>query len=256
MKLINLSILFLIIFFSSAYAQEVFVCDSYTEDGTPVGPNNRFEIKPYGTAKYILLKSEKKFNDNLLYLFIDKIVDGKLTPFDSKTITIEKDDFWAVTSYEFKEPGIYDLYFLNSKQNKLADIKVEVYFSEEFASKSFSPTKSYIGDTQITFCELVINEKPINPLNSLSLSRSGGQVFVYLNNYMPFNIDVIKVQIWKQSNDNSNYENLVDEKKYKLLPEWNDTFFKYIFKSTGEYKIDVLDEKNNFIASNIITVTK
>ncbi len=256
MKYIRVTILFMLLFVTVNYAQEVFVCDSYTEDGTPVGPNNRFEIKPYGTAKYILIKNEKKFDDNLLYLFIDKIVEGKLIPFDSKTITLEKDDSWAVTSYEFKEPGIYDLYFLNSKQNKLASIKVEVYFSEEFASRSFTPTKSYIGDTQITFCELVINEKPINPLNTLSLSQSGGQVFVYLNNYMPFNIEIIKVQIWKLSNDNSNYENLVDEKKYKLLPEWKDTFFKYIFKSTGEYKIDVLDENDDFIASNIITVIK
>lgn len=252
----NLFLFLFLLISSFLYAQEVFVCDSYTEDGVPVGTSNRFEIKPYGTAKYILLNNEKQFDDNLLYLFIDKIVDGELTPFNSKTLTIKKNDTWAVTSYEFNEPGIYDLYFLSSKQIRLADIKVEVFFSEEFASKAFTPTKSYVGETQMTFCELVINEKPVNPLNTISLSQSEGQVFVYLNNYLPFNIKIIKVQVWKQVNGEGNYENLVDEKQYQLQPEWKDAFFKYVFKSTGEYKIDVYDENEKFITSNIIAVIK
>lgn len=254
MKLISRSFLLLIFFVPLLMAQEVFICDSYTEDGNPIGPTNRFEIKPYGTAKYILIKNKKIINDKILYLFIDKIIDGKITPFDSETISLEKENTWAVTSYEFKEPGIYELYFLNSKQKRLANIKAEVYFSKENASKAFSATKSYVGEVQFTFCELVINGKPINTFNNLRLSKSG-QVFVYLNNFMPFNIEEIKVQIWKKSIENSNYENLIDEKRYKLLPEWNDTYFRYTFKSAGEYKIDVFDKADKFIASNIITVT-
>ena len=100
----------------------------------------------------------------------------------------------------------------------------------------------------------MINGKPVNQFNTISLSSFGGQVFIFLDNNVPFGIDKIKVQVWKRSNDNSNYEELIDLKKFRLLPEWKDTFFKYIFTQIGDFKIDVFDSQNNFIASNIITV--
>jgi hypothetical protein len=233
--------IFLILLSNVLIAQELFVCESYTEDGTPVGPLNSLEIKPYGTAIYVLLNNEKAIQDPILYLFIDKLVGGKFTPFESKTLSVKKTDTWAVTSFEFKDPGIYELYFLNSSQSRLATGKLEVYFAQD--------------DRKFTFCELVINGKPKNPFTSLSLSRSEGQAFIYLNNQVPFGIEKIKVQVWKRSNKNSNYEELVDSKKFKILPEWSDTFFKYNFVNIGEYKIDIFDINDNFISSNIITVT-
>jgi len=237
------------------YGQELYICESYTDNGIPVGPINRLEIKPYGTAFYILLDNEKEFDDPLLYLFIDKFVDGKFTPFDSKTISIKNNDTWAVTSFEFKEQGIYEVYFLNSSERRLATNKIETFFSNEYLTQDFKPTRTSLGGCEFIFCELVINGKPTNAFNSLSLSHSNGQVFIYLNNYVPFALDTIKVQFWKRSNVDSNYEELVDSKKYKILPEWSDIFFKYNFSNTGDYKIDVFDNMDNFIASNILTVT-
>ncbi len=216
---------FLAVFANLLQAQELYVCESYTEDGLPVGPLNQLEIKPYGTAFYILLDNQKEFDDPLLYLFVDKLIDGKFTPFESKTISIKNDDTWAVTSFEFKEQGIYEVYFLNSSQSRLATNKVEARFSEEFTNPTSVPTRTSLNDGQFVFCELVINGKPVNPFNNLSLSRTGGQTFIYLNNYAPFGIEKIKIQLWKQSNTDSSYEQLVDSKKYKILPEWKDTFF-------------------------------
>jgi len=254
-KTFPLLILFLISF-SLQFAQELYLCESYTENGTPVGPINRLEIKPYGTAIYVLLDNGNEFNDPLLYLFVDKFVDGKFTPFDSKSLEVKGNDTWAVTSYEFKEQGIYEVYFLNSSQSRLATNKIEVLFEGEYLGDNFaSSSYSNIG-SQFIFCEMVINGKPTNPFTSLSLSKSDGQTFIYLNNYVPFGHDTISVQYWKRSSTDSSYEELIDSKIYKILPEWSDTFFKYNFNSIGDYKIDIFDTKNNLIASNIIIISK
>lgn len=245
----------LLISLSSVFSQELYVCESYTEDGSPVGVQNQFEIKPYGTAVYVLLDNEKEFNDPLLYLFIDKLIDGKFTPFESKTISIKITDTWAVTSFEFKEEGIYEIYFLNSSQNRLATTKISTQFSIEFSDQTITASSNTITDGDFIFCELVINGKPVNAFNTLSLSRTAGQAFIYLNNNTPFNLGKLKVQVWKRKENDSSYEELVDTKKFKILPEWNDTFFKYIFTNIGEFKIDVLDSTDSFISSNIITVT-
>lgn len=237
-------------------AQELYVCESYTENGTPVGPLNKLDIKPYGTAVYILLDNNKEFKDTFLYLFIDKLIDGKFTPFDSKTLNVKKDAKWAVTSFEFKEEGNYELYFLNSSQNRLATNKIEVHFSEEFKDHIISPSSYSFENDNFTFCELVINGKPINPFNKLSLTHSAGQAYIYINNHVPLGVERIIVNVWKRSKTDKNYEELVDTKKYKILPEWNDTFFKYIFSSIGDFKIDVFDPNENLISSNILTVTK
>jgi hypothetical protein len=239
-----------------SFAQDLYFCESYTEDGQPIGPINKLEIKPYGTAIYILLDNNSQFNDPLLYLFIDKLVDDKFVPHDSKTINVKNEDDWAVTSYEFSEQGIYEAYFLNSSQSRIATGRLSTYFSEEYTNQVFTPTSRSSGDCEFVFCELVINGKPVNQFNSVSLARTEGQVFIYLNYFMPFGIDKFQVQVWERSTSNSNYEELIDSKKFKILPEWEDTFFRYIFRKVGEYKIDIYDDDNNFIASNVITVTK
>lgn len=253
----KLKILFFIFIFTSfSYSQSIYFCESYTEDGIPVGTMNKLEIKPYGAAVYILINNENEFEDPILFLFVDKLIDGNFSPLDSKTLSVKKDDTWAVTSFEFKETGIYEVYFLNSSQTRLATGKIEVTYSNGAQFNKIPPVSSQkFGESEFVFCELVVDGKPINTFTSLSLSRSDGQAFIYLDNYYPFGYDRINVQIWKRSKQNSNNEELVDTKKYKILPEWSDTFFRYNFNSIGEYKIDIFDKNNNFIASNILTVT-
>ncbi|MCB9258626.1 MAG: hypothetical protein H6612_04660 [Ignavibacteriales bacterium] len=247
--------IFISLLSSIIYSQELFLCESYTENGTPVGVINSLEMKPYGTAVYVLLDNKKEFKDPILYLFVDKLQDGKFTPYESKTISPKKTDTWVVTNYEFKEKGIYEIYVLNSSQNRIATNKIEVVLSEHSSNKFSTSTSVYLGESQLTFCELVVDGKPVNKFNSLSLSRSGGETFIYINNHVPLGIERIILQVWKRSEKQSNYEKLVDTKKFKILPEWIDTFFKYNFTSTGEYKIDILDKNDNFITSNIIEIS-
>lgn len=238
----------------NAYSQEIFLCNSYTEDGTPIGPKNKFEIKPYGSAVYVLIDNEAPFNDPLVYMFVDKLVDDRYIPFDSKTVEVETNATWAVTSFEFKEAGTYEIYFLNSSQNRLAAIKAEISLADQYSHSFTNPVFRSDTDCEFVFCELVINEKPVNQFSTISLSNFGGQVFIYLNNKIPLGIERIKIQVWKRSKENSNYEELIDTKKFRILPEWKYTFFRYVFTQVGEFKVDIFDSDNNFIASNIITV--
>lgn len=247
-------ILLISIITNVSLSQEIFLCESYSEDGIPVGPLNKIEIKPYGTAVYVLINNEEKFSDPLLYMFIDKLNDDKYVPFDSKTLNIDINKHWAVTNFEFKEPGSYEIYFLNTSQKRLATTKVKTFFAIENRNQVISTEFQSAGDCEFVFCELVINGKPVNKFNSISLSNFGGQVFIYLNNFVPFGIEKIIIQVWKRSIENRNYEELLDSKKFRILPDWSDTFFRYIFTQIGDFKIDIFDDQNNFIASNTITI--
>jgi hypothetical protein len=130
-----------------------------------------------------------------------------------------------------------------------------VFFLKKFSATPSLSTDRSTGECKFTFCELVINGKPINAFNILSLAQTEGQAFFFLNNKSPFGVDKIVMQVWKRSEQDANYEQLLDTKKYKILPKWRDTYIKYSFTSPGEYKVDIFDVDNNFISSNILTVT-
>lgn len=241
------------------FAQDIFVCESYSEDGQPVGASNKIKIKPYGSAYYILLDNEKSLNDNFLFLFIDKFYDGKFKPYESKKLELDKEDTWAVTSFEFKDPGVYEIYFLNSSQKRISTQKIEVDFEEEYKVTQPGKQNNNVITTNrnrdFVFCELIINGKPKNPINILSIAQTEGQVFIYIDNHSPFSIEKIKVKYWKVNDNDENRETLVDTKRYKIMPEWSDMFFKYNFNSVGTYRVEVYDYSNNFISANTIEVS-
>jgi hypothetical protein len=230
------------------------------EDGTPVGPTNQLKIKPWGTVIYILLDNNKKpFNEPILNIFVDKKNGDKYSPFESKTIEVKTKSTWAVTNFEFKEAGTYQVYFLNAAQKKIAVNMLKVSFSEGVISGSNPNPNTNVsyseGSTEMLFCQMVIDDKPINPFDHLSISRTGGRAIIFLNNSSPFNTDALTMQVWKKTSLDSDYGQLVTKKRYQLLPEWNETFIKYKFQQPGEYKFDIYNKDDNLISSNRIVVT-
>ena len=255
MNFITKIYLLVILFSVLNFAQEISVCESYTENGIALSPIKKLEIKPYGKAVYVLINNKTKFDQNVLYLFIDKMNDGQFTPFDSKTLNIKKEDKWAVTSFEFRDAGVYELYFLNSSQKKIAAQKLEVKMVNEAGIEHINPNSRYnSGGANFIFCDMIVNDKPINPFTQLSLSHKNGQAYAYINNYVPLNSDIIIVKVWKRDNTGSNSDKLVYIKKYKVEPQWNDTFFKLNFNEIGEYKIEVFNKTGNLISSNNLNV--
>jgi len=250
---------FLILFFTfiiTSYSQEIYFCESYTENGVPIGPTNKLEIKPWGTAIYTLLDNNKQpVNDNQLYVFVDKKTEDKFVPYQSKSLTIEKDATWAVTNFEFKDPGTYNVYFLNSKQNKIASNILKVVYAKGYVTGSSSYAPEYEGECEMVFCEMVINDKPVNTFTTLSLSRTGGRGVIYLNNSTPFNTDKLILKVWRKSEEGGNFNEFIQTKKYKILPEWSDAFIKYKFDRTGEFKFAVYNKDDMLLASSTIVIS-
>jgi len=240
---------------TSLSAQQIYFCKSYTQDGQPIDADIRFSIEQWGSPVYLLLDNEKKaFDDNLLYVFIDKNMNGSFQPFDSKVIRVADEDTWAVINYKFKEVGEYVVYFMDSKQKKLAEDNVFIKLKDLYSNQNKIYSKSYYDNCQLVFCERVIAEKPINIKTSMSVKQNQGEVFVYLSCNKSINTEKILLDIWKKKNSTFEYDQFVESKKYKVTPEWTDTFFKYKFKEVGEYKFTLFNQNELPIGSIRIKV--
>lgn len=249
MKNIYKFILILLLFATNIIiSQNVYVCEKYTENGIPLNTVNKMEIKSYGKSANILIDNKNSFNSNILYLFIDKLVDGKYIPFDSKIWKIDKNQTWAAREYVFIEAGNYEIYFLNSNEKKLASVKLEVISEiESIMSKD-------LGNSQFVLCEMIVNDRPMNPISQLSLSNQGNDIYAFINNYSAFNSDRILVKTIRRSENSDEYKELISTKKFKVTPRWSITFFKLSFSEPGDYKIDVYEKDNKLIVSKIFTV--
>jgi hypothetical protein len=258
MNLTNYIILLLILFSVTVSAQQVYFVESYTEDGTPIGAANEWEIKPWGSFLYILLDTEDDtLRGNILYLFVDKKEDGEFQPFDSKTINIHYNQKWVVYNYKFTQTGEYDVYFITADQQRFAGERVKIKFEESFTNPSRNVGRSYYDNCKIIFCrKVLVGGKPLGITNSIGLSNNSGQIYVLLNNYRALNTSKILVDIWRKKNRAYEYDEFVESKKFRINPDWPDTFFKYNFTEVGDYKITVYDENEGLIKSGYFTVTK
>ncbi len=254
MKIITILITFL--FASSVFAQEIYFANSYTETGEPIDATIDLKIKPWGSQIYILFKNNgKPIGDPLLYLFVDKLRGEEYKPFDSRVLNIDKNATWAVYNYEFKDPGEYEVYFMNSKQTRLATAKLKVELEDRYVEGFSVQSSRYYEGAKLVFCEAVVNGKPINILRTASMKNQNGIVYVYLNNFDALNTDTLFVQLWKDENGDDDFEKFVESKKYKIDPTWSDTFFKYVFKKPGFYDIKIFDQNEIMIASKHIRIT-
>ncbi len=245
----------ILIFVSNIYAQEIFFANSYTESGEPVDATLDLKIKPWGTQVYILFRNDgKPIGDPLLYLFVDKLRGEEYKPFDSRVLNIDKDATWAVYNYEFKDPGKYEVYFMNSKQHRLATAKLNVELEDKYVEAFSVQSSRYYEGAKLEFCEAVVNRKPVNVLRTASIKKLNGTVYVYLNNFDALNVDTLFVQVWKDEDGDNEFEKFIETKKYKINPEWSDTFFKYVFTKAGLYQIKIFEKNEILIAAKHIKI--
>jgi len=236
-------------------AQSIYFCTGHTSDGDPINPVNTFKIKPSGGYLYILFNNDgKKIETGLIYLFIDKKMNGNFEPFDSKVLRLDSATTWTAYNYKFSEPGKYLIYFLDSKQNKIAQDTLHVELESEFKRYRQDVTSDYYYNCEMVFCEIVLGGKPIRITNHAYLKKNNGLIYVYLNNGTPFNTPALIVDVWKKGNDTEDYDEFIETKYFKIDPEWSDTYFKYIFKEPGEYKFSVYNKHEALIISNYIQV--
>lgn len=240
---------------SLAFSQKVYFCEGVTEDGNPINKVKTLEITPAGNYLYVLLSNDDRpLKVDLIYLFIDKFMGTQYEPFDSKVIKIEPSDTWVAFNYKFTEPGDYKIYFINTKQKKVAENTFTVTLQKQFVQERSSVTSSYYDFCQFVFCEIVLGGKPVRIKNRAYTSKNQGLMYAYINNGAPLNTNIMIVDIWKKGENSFDYDEFVESKKFKVEPTWPDTYFKYQFKKPGDYKFTVYNQNEVIMCKNYITV--
>jgi hypothetical protein len=218
--------------------QELFFCESHTENGEPVNAALHWKIKPWGSTIFILFNNGSKITDDLLYIFIDKLTEDSFQPFDSKAVTIRGEMTWFAESYKFVDPGEYDISIVSSTNKRLVKQKLKIEVSETYSAETLTSTNYYSGSTML-FCERVFSNKPYGIRKDYAVSKNDGIIFVMLDNKKPLNTEIIYVDIWKKGIRTFEYDQFVETKKFKVDPEWQDTYFRYKFIEPGDYKISI-----------------
>ena len=252
-----LIILFSIILITNIKAQQVYFCKTHTTDGKPIDAQIEWTMKPWGETIEVLLDNEgKRINGNYVYLFIDKEIEGRYEPFDSKAIKLDYGATWVSYAFKFIELGKYKAYFIDSDQDTLGTERLTLKLEESFSTTSKKLNNLYYDRISLTFCDRVIAGRIINERTHVSISKDGGRVQVYLKSKTPLNTDKLLVDIWKQKENSFDYEQFIESKKFEMNPEWPDVFFRYKFNSEGNYKIAIYNSDEVLIKSGFITVTQ
>ncbi|MCF6269294.1 MAG: hypothetical protein L3J41_06280 [Melioribacteraceae bacterium] len=235
--------------------QTIYVAESVTEQNEPINAHNYWEIEPWGKSLFIILDSENQdIEGNIVYLFIDKYTDGKYQPYDSKSINIKEKNRRIKYDYKFTETGKYKLYYINVSQEKLASTVVTI--SEKIRKQNATVKRSnYYDNIKLIFCEKVlVGGTPIGITKKASLRENGGQIYVKLTNFSPLKTEVILVDFWRKEYRSFEYDEYMESKKFRIDPEWSDTYFKYKFPKAGEYKIVIYNQEEVLIKTGYINV--
>ena len=254
-KYVLLFVIF-ILFTSSIGAQQVYFCESITDNGEPVNAKPEWKLEDGEVDVKILYDNGKKIiTGNLLYLFVDKKYDDTFEPFDSKTIRIEEDKTWLDYEYTFLEEGEYDIYFMDFSRNKLAAKKINILKESSVVRQTTATSQerlfssNYYAGIKLTYAERVISDKPVNKRDYTSLSKFNGEIYTHLKHYKPLNTDTVYVEVWFKEPDWDEFSEFIESKKYRINQYWSDTFFRYKFNKVGVYKFMIYDENYDLIIS-------
>lgn len=235
-------------------AQSIYTSVTHTESGEPVDFAREWKINPKGQYIDILYQNDKPFNQEIIYLLIDKKSDDSYIPFDSKAITIDPEKSWVVHNYKLTEPGEFLIYFMDSSQKRLKEESISVEYRDKYSLSANDISNVYYDNCQMLFCERVIGEKPYKVRNDLHLVNGKGTLYAFLNNYKPLNTRRLIVQVWRKDFRDFEFDDFVITKKYKVNPIWGNTFFKLTFNEPGEYKIYVYNESEALIKYNFLKI--
>lgn len=242
--------------FASIQAQQIYFCNSHTEDGNPVDAKNVWSIKPWGSLIYILFDNDgKTFDSQLNYMFLDRYIDNEYRPWDSKAINVKDSATWFAYNYKFTEPGKYRVYVVNQNKKELASEIVTIQIEGDYINNRQGATSLYYDETKIKFCERVIAGKPINTFKNISLSKlDTNTVSVFIDTHGSIETSIIVVDIWEKPPRSIEYDKFVESKKYALTSTWDYVFFKYKFAKPGYYKFNIYNEKEVLITAGYLEV--
>ncbi len=254
LKKIILTLIILISISTIANGQTIYIADTVTEQNEPINAQNYWEVEAWGKSLYIILDNEiQDIDGNIVYLFIDKYISGEYKPFDSKSINIEENRRRIKYEYKFSETGKYKLYFINISQENISSTIVTI--TEKVRTQNITKRSNYYDNVELLFCEKVlVGGIPIGITKRAALRENGGQIYLKLTNFEPLKSEIIIVDFWRKEYHTFDYDEYMESKKYRIDPEWADTYFKYKFPKAGEYKIVIYNQEEVLIKTGYINV--
>lgn len=204
------------------------------------------------TICILLDAGNQNISGSSVTLSIDKKSgDSKVNQF-SKVYSVERGKNWLATSFKFAKEGIYEIYFSDNKQNRLAYTILSVGHYQ-IKTEVPAPTVKY-QNPEIFFCENVQSNQPINLKQRISLRLNEGSIYIYLKDDQPLNTNQIRANFMRKTGNSSEYSEFIAIKKYQIERNWANVYFKFKFEKPGEYKISIYDEKEILIKTGYITV--
>lgn len=246
---------FALLFVSNAvFAQELYFAQSYTTSGKAINAKHNWLIPATGKSIFILFNADGiKVRDNEVYLYIDKLSGNKYEPYNSFLIKFSEGKNWFVHREKFTEAGKYKVFIVDKDNRELASDYLTIKVKAPKLIDTKKASAPYYKNVRMVFSEWVIGGKPFRELKVKYLSRKPDSVCVYLKHPDSLNTSVIYADFYKQNPLTKNWE-LFDTKEYAILPMWDYIFFKYFFDKPGIYKVEVYDEKREFIKSAYLKV--
>lgn len=251
----KIKIKFITIFFISSiiYSQQIFFCRGYTERGEPVDQYINNKVLVNQTFTILFRFKEKDPEQNIVFLSIDKTGSRFNQNQLSKLLRPVKGKNWLIYNHKFSEDGEYIISFSDFNRKNLATSTITITRPEEKKEIQKPPADPF-PNLKVMFCDNIVNGKPKNLRNRISKQISDGETYIYLVNSMPLRSERLMIKVWRKKSPNSDYEEYVDTKKYQINSFWYDTYFKYKFNKTGEYKINFFNEKEILIKTAYISV--
>ncbi len=251
-KMKNILTLLVFLFFlnyDAFYAQNIYLCNNYSEFGDPLDIVYPKEVK-LGERLKILVKGAKiSSTSKPILLMIDRNLSDRVRNELRKIISLTKTKNWEVIDFTFKRAGSYKIH-LNSLEETITYLNVIV--SENRNETDSSVLKN--SKIEVLFCTKVVENKPWNIIREINLSKNKSPIYIFINNKFPFAFDNIKVKIWRKNKGESNYNNFIEAKTFAVNREWDTAFLQYSFLKEGHYKIELSDENDLLIKTAYISV--
>lgn len=249
------SYFFIIIFlcFGALNAQRIILCKAYTNNGEPIDLIYESKFNLDQSVCVLFLGERKTIAGSRISLFIDRI-NGAERQNRLKKIFTPTQENWIAHVYKFTSAGRHEIYFADENNNRYSSKSVNVV--DQSSTKKVEPTEhTQYPNTEVMLCERIQGGKPVNIKRTVSLQIEGGMIYIYIYSHQPLNTEKILINIWRRAKYDLDYAEFVESKKYQIDSTWNDTFFRYKFGESGDYKIELYDEKELLIKTAYISVT-
>ena len=187
--------------------------------------------------------------------------DGDYKEFETKSITPDNNNSWAVYDCKFTKEGDYRVIVYDASLTKLATEYVTITVKEgevEKDSKKKDKTDAYyFVDAKVTFCVSVEDGKAVTPSTVFNIDKSsGGYIYLLIeNNFKPLKAEQLIVDIWKNRDDDDiAYTEFVDTKYITSAKNMTYADLKYTFYKKGKYKFSVFTKDNVWIQSGFVEI--